>query len=1105
MKNQISLDYLMVFIFILFIFILIFASVAKQRILVSSQQTFSQLQLVAQSIASDLSAAALAGNGYTASILLPPQLAVLSYNVSITRHGLIIASSNVLGQTVQATAVSLVQNIVSNSIYLSANKQFYVIPTVQSTGFITLQNSFGTLCIDYQCPSTSNQSSQLSLSDQLTSSLQLNGFTTNAVYMGPITPLSTETVSFWMKPNVVPVIGSQYVVDQGQPGTPSDNWIAVQSGKVVAGPSSLFLCGSVVTVQPNKWYFVTYTVNSLVMNLYINGNVMLGCNTAVTPAVPQYLNIGQIAGASTRFNGSIANMQIYSIALSANQVLGLYNGGITGPPVYSANYLAANVVAWYPFSGNGNDYSGNGKNLVVNSLSYYPAVGQVYANVGNNTNIGLSNVSVGYITNSGSFQFGQSAANATNGNGLSYEMINQGANSSVAYIKASAFNGNSFTKANVVAWWPMSDGQGLITHDISNNSNSYNALNGNIVGAFWSNPNFAAQFDGQTSLIQIQNVPKLQVATLTVSAWVKYNGPSGTYSYAISRLGAWELGACNQNLQVCFYDPNLGQTTLYNSQLNSGQWYMLTEVLDNPGQTVSTYVDGILTGTATATSLSVTGNGIQVGYSNIASNSFFFNGSVANLQIYSTKLSSTQIYNLFKNGIASIPYQTNLVGWWPLDGDALDYSPNPTNGIIYGNLNMLPPSIQNTQSSQILSASFNGVSSYSSGSTDANAMPSYNVVVSAWIKTSSGSATTQAVAFAGSSGASPGYQLYLSNSHFATFLATPTGAATCVVTQTGSNPLNDNQWHLITGTYNGMSTQIFVDGILSNVQSCSGSTKSLNYGGGATVLIGTNSKTLGNEFFSGYISNVQVYNGILTNPQILQIYKQGFAEFPIVNTGLSAWWPLNGDPNDYSIYNFNSAPVNVVYFVQSSSQPYLKPSFGGAGLSFNGLGGNVIVNKNVPIKGRFTVSAWINPGTASGRETILGKSGIFELDLNSAGSMEGDFYTTLAGANPVKTPYSLNAGQWYMLTGEWNGTFISIYLNGFPANIMPATGLILPNTNPTLIGSTEYSPYNGNFFNGTIADVQVYNNSLTSSQIYQLYNSGAPPTGSVSIPLGATP
>jgi hypothetical protein len=52
------------------------------------------------------------------------------------------------------------------------------------------------------------------------------------------------------------------------------------------------------------------------------------------------------------------------------------------------------------------------------------------------------------------------------------------------------------------------------------------------------------------------------------------------------------------------------------------------------------------------------------------------------------------------------------------------------------------------------------------------------------------------------------------------------------------------------------------------------------------------------------------------------------------------------------------------------------------------------------------------------------------------------------------------------------------------------------------MGAVQTSPYSGNYFNGTIADVQVYNAALNSQQVSQLYNSGLPISQSINIPLG---
>jgi hypothetical protein len=58
------------------------------------------------------------------------------------------------------------------------------------------------------------------------------------------------------------------------------------------------------------------------------------------------------------------------------------------------------------------------------------------------------------------------------------------------------------------------------------------------------------------------------------------------------------------------------------------------------------------------------------------------NGSIADVQVYNTALSQNDIATLYQEGIGGAPIDTmNLVGWWPLDGNANDYSGNGNNGV----------------------------------------------------------------------------------------------------------------------------------------------------------------------------------------------------------------------------------------------------------------------------------------------------------------------------------------------------------------------------------------------------------------------------------------
>ena len=62
-----------------------------------------------------------------------------------------------------------------------------------------------------------------------------------------------------------------------------------------------------------------------------------------------------------------------------------------------------------------------------------------------------------------------------------------------------------------------------------------------------------------------------------------------------------------------------------------------------------------------------------------------FVGYISNVQIYNTALSQSNIESLYKEGIGGVPIDLNsLVGWWPLNGNANDYSGNGNNGNAIG-------------------------------------------------------------------------------------------------------------------------------------------------------------------------------------------------------------------------------------------------------------------------------------------------------------------------------------------------------------------------------------------------------------------------------------
>jgi len=60
----------------------------------------------------------------------------------------------------------------------------------------------------------------------------------------------------------------------------------------------------------------------------------------------------------------------------------------------------------------------------------------------------------------------------------------------------------------------------------------------------------------------------------------------------------------------------------------------------------------------------------------------YYNGILANVQVYNASLSANQVQALYLEGIGGAPMKLqNLIGWWPLNGNSNDYSGNNNNGV----------------------------------------------------------------------------------------------------------------------------------------------------------------------------------------------------------------------------------------------------------------------------------------------------------------------------------------------------------------------------------------------------------------------------------------
>jgi hypothetical protein len=209
-------------------------------------------------------------------------------------------------------------------------------------------------------------------------------------------------------------------------------------------------------------------------------------------------------------------------------------------------------------------------------------------------------------------------------------------------------------------------------------------------------PMYVAQFNGIDGSVKVALTPLLKVTSLTAEIWL--------YPYAyndqVSGGGSHHLYPEGDGFGITTYPDSWimwvyngsGRQYIYvyygnNKVLN--QWNHVVLTYDMPSGSMKAYWNGVLVGTRNlpAGSAIVWGGGpLDIG----GPGSYHTYGIIANVQIYNTALSQQEIQYLYQEGLGGGPIRlASLVAWWPLNGDAKDYSGNNNHGTIYGGLSFI--------------------------------------------------------------------------------------------------------------------------------------------------------------------------------------------------------------------------------------------------------------------------------------------------------------------------------------------------------------------------------------------------------------------------------
>jgi len=196
--------------------------------------------------------------------------------------------------------------------------------------------------------------------------------------------------------------------------------------------------------------------------------------------------------------------------------------------------------------------------------------------------------------------------------------------------------------------------------------------------------------------------------------------------------------------------------------------------------------------------------------------------------------------------------------------------------------------------------------------------------------------------------------------------------------------------------------------------------------------------------------------------------------------GIVAWWPAEGNAND--------ATGNGHFGVLQNGATF-GPGKSGMGFSLDGVNDNISVPDSPPfhLTNAISVEGWIK--TTGGFDRYI------------ATKHEDSFYFAVGGGNvaPHKLSFWLNGvssswfagstsiddGQWHHVAATYDGSTMSLYVDGHLDGSAPRTGTIQSNTSNILIGARSDGT-NASNFPGMIDELAVYNRAIGPSEVQAL-------------------
>lgn len=348
--------------------------------------------------------------------------------------------------------------------------------------------------------------------------------------------------------------------------------------------------------------------------------------------------------------------------------------------------------------------------------------------------------------------------------------------------------------------------------------------------------------------------------------------------------------------------------------------------------------------------------------------------------------------------------------------------------------------------------------------TSLNSLNSFST--STWINYSSTPSASTHVFLSGGTSVSDRFYVELIS---ATQIRYGSGSAFDDITITS---ISAGDWHHLVTVHNATSLDIYLDGVKQNSSPVTVVAPTNNIGNSFMIGDYTLSQTYK---WRGELSQVSIFDYALDQDQINYLYS---LNNPMAITGAEpiAYWPLGDNSNPHITAGYPNISVGADSVFDFTPNDYIA----GASTSF--------LNNAT----QMSFSVWFNLDTAVFNRGIIGDNSHFDIYTKNASGSNYSLRLNLNGnGNRFEiTDRPFTAGKWHNLVTTFNAGTLNFYIDGNPVSYGVYSGS-LPTSLSSSTGQLDIGRAAASlYWDGLIANAQVWNTELSSTEAQTIYNNG---------------